>query len=181
MSATCETLPFRVDGRRPDQLRPIRFINHFAPHATGSTLVEWGNTRVICAVTVEEAVPKWMQAQKVAGGWVTAEYSMLPYSTLERKQRDISKMKIDGRSQEIQRGAFARALVHLSELNLSPAVLPGNAGTHPHVYDRLLAAGVTPEFPRPAVPERLSWHGYIPKCVFVVLLFVALVKAADHS
>lgn len=117
MSATCDTLPFRADGRRPDQLRPIRFINHFAPHATGSTLVEWGNTRVICAVTVEEAVPKWMQAQKVAGGWVTAEYSMLPYSTLERKQRDISKMKIDGRSQEIQRliGRAMRAAIDLSK------------------------------------------------------------------
>ena len=93
----------RADGRRPAELRPIRFQNHFAPHATGSTLIEWGNTRVICGVTVEETVPRWMKEQGAAGGWITAEYSMLPYSTLQRKARDISKGKIDGRSQEIQR------------------------------------------------------------------------------
>ena len=62
----------RADGRRPDELRPIRFQNHIAPHATGSTLIEWGNTRVICGVTVEETVPKWMKEQAVAGGWITA-------------------------------------------------------------------------------------------------------------
>ncbi len=93
----------RADGRSPRQLRPVRFTPGIAPHATGSVLVEWGSTRVICAVTVEESVPKWMQAQKVPGGWLTAEYSMLPYSTLERKPRDISRLKLDGRSQEIQR------------------------------------------------------------------------------
>jgi ribonuclease PH len=51
----------RIDGRRNDQLRPIRFQNHIAPHAAGSTLIEWGNTRVICAATVEESVPRWMK------------------------------------------------------------------------------------------------------------------------
>ena len=86
----------RADGRRPDQLRPLRFQNGIAPHATGSTLIEWGNTRVICAVMVEESVPRWMKEQNVTGGWITAEYSMLPYSTLQRKPRDISKGKIDG-------------------------------------------------------------------------------------
>src|SRR5437879_3174275 len=105
----------RADGRRPDQLRPIRFQNRIAPYATGSTLVEWGHTRVICGVTVEESVPRWMKEQNVPGGWITAEYSMLPYSTLQRKQRDISKGKIDGRSQEIQRliGRAMRAAVDL--------------------------------------------------------------------
>src|ERR1700722_4472725 len=93
----------RVDGRRTDQLRPLNLRNHIAPYATVSTLVEWGNTRFICGVTVEETVPRWMKEQNVVGGWITAEYSMLPYSTLQRKQRDISKGKIDGRSQEIQR------------------------------------------------------------------------------
>lgn len=108
----------RVDGRRPDQLRPIRFHNHIAPHATGSTLVEWGNTRVICGVTLEETVPRWMKEQNVAGGWITAEYSMLPYSTLQRKQRDSTKGKIDGRSQEIQRliGRAMRACIDLEKL-----------------------------------------------------------------
>ena len=52
----------RADGRLPDQLRPLRFQNNIAPHATGSTLVEWGNTRVICGVTIEESVPRWMKA-----------------------------------------------------------------------------------------------------------------------
>ena len=108
----------RLDGRLPDQLRPIRFQTHIAPYATGSTLIEWGNTRVICGVTVEEAVPRWMKEQGVAGGWITAEYSMLPYSTLQRKPRDISKGKIDGRSQEIQRliGRAMRAAVDLAKL-----------------------------------------------------------------
>jgi ribonuclease PH len=105
----------RADGRRPDQLRPVRFTNHVAPYATGSTLIEFGATRVICGVTVEETVPRWMKEQSVAGGWITAEYSMLPYSTLQRKPRDISKGKIDGRSQEIQRliGRALRSAVDL--------------------------------------------------------------------
>jgi len=108
----------RTDGRWPDQLRPIRFQNHIAPHATGSTLVEWGDTRVICGVTVEDSVPRWMKEQNVTGGWITAEYSMLPYSTLQRKQRDITKGKIDGRSQEIQRliGRAMRAAIDLERL-----------------------------------------------------------------
>jgi ribonuclease PH len=108
----------RADGRWPNQLRPLRFLNHIAPYATGSTLVEWGNTRVICGVTVEETVPRWMKEQGVVGGWITAEYSMLPYSTLQRKQRDSTKGKIDGRSQEIQRliGRAMRAALDLEKL-----------------------------------------------------------------
>lgn len=108
----------RVDGRRLDQLRPVRFQNHIAPHAAGSTLIECGNTRVICGVMVEEVVPRWMKEQSVSGGWVTAEYSMLPYSTLERKARDATKGKIDGRSQEIQRliGRAMRAALDLEKL-----------------------------------------------------------------
>ncbi len=108
----------RTDGRKPGELRPIHFENHIAPHATGSTLIEWGNTRVICGVTVEETVPKWMKDQGVAGGWITAEYSMLPYSTLQRKARDSSKGKIDGRSQEIQRliGRSLRAAIDLEKV-----------------------------------------------------------------
>src|SRR5580765_1595299 len=108
----------RADGRWPDQLRPIRFQNHIAPYATGSTLIEWGNTRVICAATLEESVPRWMKEQNVIGGWITAEYSMLPYSTLDRKVRDSTKGKIDGRSQEIQRliGRSMRAAIDLEKL-----------------------------------------------------------------
>ena len=108
----------RPDGRRPDQLRPLRFQNHIAPYATGSTLIEWGSTRVICGVTVEEMVPRWMKEQGVTGGWITAEYSMLPYSTLQRKPREITTGRIDGRSQEIQRliGRAMRAAVDLEKL-----------------------------------------------------------------
>lgn len=101
-----------------DQLRPVRFTPHIAPHAAGSVLVEFGKTRVICAASIEESVPRWMKEQKVEGGWLSAEYSMLPYSTLERKARDISKLKLDGRSQEIQRliGRSLRAVVDLEKL-----------------------------------------------------------------
>jgi ribonuclease PH len=108
----------RPDGRLPDQLRPIDFKNNIAPYATGSTLIEWGNTRVICGVTVEENVPRWMKEQGATGGWITAEYSMLPYSTLQRKPRDITKGRIDGRSQEIQRliGRAMRATLDLEKL-----------------------------------------------------------------
>jgi ribonuclease PH len=108
----------RADGRSANQIRPLRFQNHIAPHATGSTLIEWGNTRVICGVTIEESVPRWMKEQKISGGWLTAEYSMLPYSTLERKPRDISKGKLDGRSSEIQRliGRSIRAAIDLEKV-----------------------------------------------------------------
>jgi ribonuclease PH len=110
--------PTRADGRLANELRPLRFQNDIAPHATGSTLVEWGNTRVICGVTMEDTVPRWMKEQNVPGGWITAEYSMLPYSTLQRKPRDITKGKIDGRSQEIQRliGRAMRAAIDLQKL-----------------------------------------------------------------
>ena len=115
---TTDISTLRSDGRRPQELRPIRFQNDFAPHATGSTLIEWGNTRVICGVTVEDSVPRWMKEQGATGGWITAEYSMLPYSTLQRKSRDSSKGRIDGRSQEIQRliGRAMRAALDLDKL-----------------------------------------------------------------
>ncbi len=108
----------RADGRSANQIRPVRFQNHIAPYAAGSTLIEWGQTRVICGVTIEENVPRWMKEQKVTGGWLTAEYSMLPYSTLERKPRDISKGKLDGRSSEIQRliGRAMRAAIDLEKI-----------------------------------------------------------------
>ena len=108
----------RHDGRAPNQLRPLSFTPGFAPNATGSVLVAAGNTRVICSAMVEEAVPRWMKEQQVPGGWVTAEYSMLPYSTGQRKQRDITRGKLDGRSSEIQRliGRSLRAAIDLDKL-----------------------------------------------------------------
>ncbi len=117
-SPSVTTTAARAGGRAPDQLRPVRFQHQIAPHATGSTLIECGNTRVICGVMVEETVPRWMKEQGVPGGWLTAEYSMLPYSTLQRKPRDIAKGKLEGRTQEIQRliGRAMRAAVNLGKL-----------------------------------------------------------------
>jgi len=108
----------RIDSRRPDQLRPVTLEANIAPHASGSVLIGFGSTRVICAATIEPKVPSWMKQQGVKGGWLTAEYSMLPYSTLDRKARDISKGKIDGRTVEIQRliGRSLRAVLDLSKL-----------------------------------------------------------------
>src|SRR2546427_2048912 len=108
----------RSDGRALDQVRDVSFELNIAPYAGGSVLVSMGNTRVICGVMIEEAVPRWMKEQNVTGGWLTAEYSMLPYSTTTRKPRDIVKGRIDGRSTEIQRliGRSLRAVVDLEKL-----------------------------------------------------------------
>jgi ribonuclease PH len=108
----------RHDGRAADQLRTISIKAGIAPHATGSALCSFGDTQVICAATVEHRVPPWMRAQNVQGGWITAEYSMLPYSTLDRKRRDVSKGKQDGRTVEIQRliGRSMRAILDLKKI-----------------------------------------------------------------
>jgi ribonuclease PH len=108
----------RIDGRTSDQLRPVAFELGIAPYAGGSVLVSMGNTRVICGAMIEENVPRWMKEQAITGGWLTAEYSMLPYSTRTRKPRDIAKGRIDGRSMEIQRliGRSLRAAVDLEKL-----------------------------------------------------------------
>ena len=110
--------PPRSDLRRADQLRPLTLEANIAPYASGSVLIGFGATRVICAATIEAKVPSWMKQQGVKGGWLTAEYSMLPYSTLERKPRDITKGRIDGRTVEIQRliGRSLRAVLDLAKL-----------------------------------------------------------------
>lgn len=108
----------RHDGRSPGELRKIEIQPGIAPHAQGSVLVSFGNTRVICAAMIEESVPRWMKEQNVTGGWLTAEYSMLPYSTTSRKPRDSSRGRPDGRGTEIQRliGRSLRAVVDLEKL-----------------------------------------------------------------
>ena len=155
----------RPDGRQIDQLRPISFIPHVAPHATGSVLVAFGDTRVICSATIEEDVPRWMRAQRVDGGWLTAEYSMLPYSTLDRKPRDISRGKLDGRSSEIQRliGRSLRACVDLKKVGqrtiwIDCDVLQADGGTRTAsitggcvamaiALNRLMSQGKLKDFP----------------------------------
>ncbi len=108
----------RPDERQFDELRPISFVPGIAPNATASVLTSFGDTKLICAATAERAVPRWMVHQGVEGGWITAEYSMLPYSTLDRKTRDSTRGKIDGRSIEIQRliGRSLRAVANLKKL-----------------------------------------------------------------
>jgi ribonuclease PH len=106
----------RNDGRAPDDLRDIAILTGFVKTATGSALIEAGGTRVICTASVDESVPRWMAGQ--GKGWVTAEYGMLPASTGDRKQRDVSKGRLDGRSVEIQRliGRSLRGVIDFKAL-----------------------------------------------------------------
>jgi ribonuclease PH len=106
----------RVDGRAPDELRPVTMTPGFMPNAEGSCLIEMGDTKVICTATVEDGVPRWMS--NTGRGWVTAEYSMLPRSTSERVRREVNKGRPSGRTQEIQRliGRSLRAVTDLDAL-----------------------------------------------------------------
>lgn len=106
----------RVDGRRPDELRPVKITRNFIKHAEGSVLFEMGDTKVICTVSVEEKVPPFLRGQN--RGWVTAEYAMLPRATPERVIREASKGKQGGRTLEIQRliGRSLRAVTDMDEM-----------------------------------------------------------------
>ena len=122
----------RPSGRSADQLRPIRIERGFTKHAEGSVLVSFGDTRVLCTASVEERGPAW----KKDGGWVTAEYGMLPRATHDRSRREAAQGKQSGRTQEIQRliGRSLRAVVDLSAitgytLTLDCDVLQADGGT----------------------------------------------------
>ena len=106
----------RVDGRRPDELRPVKITRDFIKYAEGSVLIEMGETKVICTVSVEEKVPAFLRGQN--RGWVTAEYAMLPRATPERAVREASKGRQGGRTLEIQRliGRSLRAVTDMDEL-----------------------------------------------------------------
>lgn len=107
---------FRSDNRAPDQIRPVNIVPDFISTAEGSALIEVGNTRVICTASIEETVPSFL---KGAGkGWITAEYSMLPRSTLTRTPREASRGRQSGRTHEIQRliGRALRAVIDLKQL-----------------------------------------------------------------
>jgi ribonuclease PH len=106
----------RSYGRAPDELRPVTVEPGFMRTAAGSALISMGETRVICTASVQESVPRWMAGS--GRGWVTAEYGMLPASTGERKQRDVSKGRPDGRTVEIQRliGRSLRGVIDFSAL-----------------------------------------------------------------
>jgi ribonuclease PH len=101
----------RPDGRRPDQLRDVKITRNWLDHAEGSVLVEFGGTRVLCAATVNEEVPRWRRGS--GQGWVTAEYAMLPRSTNTRTDRESVKGRLSGRTHEISRlvGRSLRACI----------------------------------------------------------------------
>ena len=123
----------RIDGRAPDELRPIKITTGFVKFAEGSCLIECGNTKVLCCASVEERTPPHVPEGE---GWVTAEYSMLPRANRERSKRDVSKLKLSPRSAEIQRlvGRALRACVDMKKLGertitIDCDVLQGDGGT----------------------------------------------------
>lgn len=162
---TIDLAQLRPDTRTPDALREVEFQIDIAPAAKGSALVRMGRTRVLCAVSVDEKVPRWMQVQKVKGGWLTGEYSMLPYATSDRSSRESSVGKVSGRTQEIQRliGRSLRAVVDLQRLGhrtlwVDCDVLEADGGTRTAsitgayvalrlAVNRLLADGLLTEDP----------------------------------
>jgi ribonuclease PH len=151
----------RLDGRSNDELRPIRITPGFQPHAEGSALIELGQTKVICAVTVNDRVPAFLRGE--GRGWITAEYSMLPRSTTTRTPREESRS--GGRTHEIQRliGRSLRAVVDLDALGertllFDCDVLQADGGTRTaaitgsyvalvQTLNTLLAKGLIPSLP----------------------------------
>ena len=124
----------RVDGRAADELRPVTFELGVQEFAEGSVLVSFGRTRVLCAASVEEEVPRWMRGTR--RGWVTAEYGMLPRATSERMRREAARGRPSGRTQEIQRliGRALRSVIDLEQLgermvSLDCDVLQADGGT----------------------------------------------------
>lgn len=108
----------RPDNRKNDEQRAVRIQPEFQKHPTASVLIEVGRTRVICAASVKDSVPRWMREQNVGGGWLTAEYQMLPTATPDRNMRESSRGQVSGRTQEIQRliGRSLRCVVDLEKL-----------------------------------------------------------------
>jgi len=152
MTEQANPLARRPSGRRPEQLRPVRLTRGFTKHAEGSVLVEFGDTRVLCNASVEARVPAFLRDK--GGGWLTAEYGMLPRSTHTRAEREAARGKQSGRTQEIQRliGRALRAVVDLSLLGertiqVDCDVLQADGGTR--------TASITGAFV--AVHDALSW------------------------
>jgi ribonuclease PH len=106
----------RIDGRRRDQIRPVKVTRNFTKHAEGSVLIEMGDTKVICTASIEEKVPPFLKGK--GAGWVTAEYAMLPRATHDRSPRESVKGKQGGRTLEIQRlvGRALRAVIDTGRL-----------------------------------------------------------------
>jgi ribonuclease PH len=153
----------RKDGREPDELRPVLFVRDFTEFATGSVLVDFGRTRVLCTASLEDRVPPWLRG--TGRGWVTAEYSMLPGSTVERSDREAARGRQSGRTQEIQRliGRSLRAVTDLemiaeTQITVDCDVLQADGGTRTaaicggyvalhDAFSRMVAAGTIPGHP----------------------------------
>jgi len=106
----------RPDNRGNAELRSVQLTPGYFRFAAGSVLIEMGDTRVLCAASIEAGVPRWMRDQEVTGGWITAEYSMLPYATAPRKPREVTRGRMEGRTQEIQR-LVGRALRSVADMD----------------------------------------------------------------
>ena len=124
----------RPDGRAADQLRPITITRHWQKYAEGSALIEFGETKVLCAASVQQGVPRWRKGSGL--GWITAEYSMLPRATLTRNDRESVKGRLGGRTHEISRliGRSLRAAIDLAALgensiSIDCDVLQADGGT----------------------------------------------------
>jgi len=150
----------RSDGRQPDELRPVRFIRHFNKYAEGSVLIEVGDTKVICTASIEEGVPPFRRDS--GGGWLTAEYAMLPRSTGTRNARESARGRLGGRTHEIQRliGRSLRAVVDFQVLGQRTVwvdcdVIQADGGTR--------TASITGSFVAVFdALEHLRAHGIIP-------------------
>jgi ribonuclease PH len=144
----------RPDGRAPDQLRPVTFTRGWLDHAEGSVLVEFGGTRVLCAASVTQGVPRWRKGSGL--GWVTAEYAMLPRATNTRNDRESVKGRVGGRTHEISRlvGRSLRAVIDYKALGentivLDCDVLQADGGTR--------TAAITGAYV--ALADAVSWLG----------------------
>lgn len=153
----------RQDNRTNDEIRPVKFTDDFIENPLASVLIEMGRTKVLCTVSLEEQVPRFLLGK--GRGWVTAEYSMLPGSTNTRKPRDISRLKMDGRSTEIQRliGRSLRSVMDMTKLGerqliVDCDVLQADGGTRTAAINggyralrlacrRLMAQGILKENP----------------------------------
>jgi ribonuclease PH len=162
----------RQDGRRPDQLRPVQITPDYLPHAEGSALIELGGTVVLCAVSLEERVPPFLRGS--GSGWVTAEYGMLPRSTLTRTPREAATGRLGGRTHEIQRliGRSLRAVTNLDilgerQFTVDCDVIRADGGTRTaaitgscvalhHAFHKLLKAGDLSTFPLQAAVAATS-------------------------
>jgi len=167
----------RAAGRRADQLRPVRLTRGFTRHAEGSVLVEFGETRVLCTVSIEDKVPGFLKGK--GAGWLTAEYGMLPRATGTRNEREAARGKQGGRTLEIQRliGRSLRAVVDLAQLGertliVDCDVIQADGGTR--------TAAITGSFV--AVHDALDWlreRGGLSR--LPIRDFVAAVSVGVHS